>query len=78
MPNKKVYIDTSLTPKNAQLKGYVYIGDIIYDINMPNNALIDILELINKNGYKLGTPAQANQIDPYFGLYKPLDDNNMQ
>lgn len=65
-------VDPTLTPANARQKGYKYIDDIIYDATKPNENIKDILELINIHGYRLGSPSETNQINPYFGLYMPI------
>jgi len=65
------FIDPTLTPQNAHSKGYTYIDDVIYDHQNPNDAMREILELINTEGYKLGTPDNPIYPDPYYGLYVP-------
>ncbi|MBU3978451.1 hypothetical protein KKE68_01985 [Patescibacteria group bacterium] len=68
-------VDPALTPKNATIKGYKYIDDIICDVNKPDNNPKDILELINQHGCKLGSPSQSKEINIYRGLYMPLEKN---
>lgn len=63
--------DLSLTPENAQSRGYKYIEDIIYNILVPAEVKKDILRLIYENGFKLGHPTQLHK--PYYGLYAPLN-----
>lgn len=74
--NKKDFFDPILTPKNAAEKGYKYIDDIIYDENKPNELIKDILELINKHGYKLGSPSETKEVNIYRGLYMPIEEKN--
>lgn len=62
--------DLSLTPENAKKKGYKYIEDVIYNVIAPTSHKNDILQLIYKNGYKLGSPIHANK--PVYGLYAPI------
>lgn len=59
----------TLTPNNASEKGYVYIDDIIYNILNPNK---DILDLITRDGYKLGMSAENDETS-FFGFYMPRD-----
>lgn len=70
--------DPTLTPKNAEQKGYKYIGDIIYNECMTSDAIKDILELINKHGYKLGSPSISKESNIYRGLYMSLEKNKNQ
>lgn len=56
-------IDSSLTPDNAERKGYIYINDIP-DLLQSVNALF--LEAA-KSGYKLGTAKKGSK---KLGLYK--------
>lgn len=64
-------IDPSLNTSNASKKGYRHVEDI------PNlyQALLDLLEYAQKQGYKLGVPdGKHNQ--HYFGLYCKTDKTN--
>lgn len=57
-------IDTDLTPVNASLKGYTYLEDI------PNlyRTLIDLLEIAEIQGFKIGR-AKQKKAKKHFGLY---------
>lgn len=72
MNNTKNFIDLSLTPKNTHQRGYKYIDDIIYNEQNPNE---DILNLIHKYGYRLGSPSQSKETNIYYGLYMPIGES---
>jgi hypothetical protein len=66
--------DPSLTPQNAEKKGYQYIDDVIYNQLNPSEAMIDILEFVRQFHCKLGTPANTMNLESFFGLYVPSQD----
>lgn len=68
----KSFFDPSLTPINAQKKGYNYIDDVIYDFLNPNETMKDILEFLHEFHGKLGTPANDTTTEQFFGLYMPV------
>lgn len=69
--------DPSLTPQNAEKKGYEYIDDVIYDQLNPSDAMIDVLEFIQLFHCKLGTPVEDSVDYTYFGLYVPSNEKNV-
>lgn len=68
----ELLIDLSLTPENAVKRGYEFDSQVIYDREAPFEAMEDIIDLVKKNGYKLGQP--ASDISKMLGLYKPLNN----
>ena len=62
-----VPIDGTLTPENAEARGYVWMYDI-FD-GMVHDALIK--SLVQDDGYKLGK-ASENNVVMATGLYRPL------
>ncbi len=67
-------VDLTLTPQNAEEKGYEYIDDVIYDKYNPNESVKDILDLINQHGHKLGKPSAQNDMGSYFGFYAEANE----
>ncbi|MDQ3008552.1 MAG: hypothetical protein M3Q81_03065 [bacterium] len=61
-----------MTPKNALQLGYVLVQDVIYDEQAPDGAMVDIIELIENNGYVLGQPATNLGVGTMVGLYEPI------
>lgn len=64
--------DPTLTPKNAEQKGYKHIGDIIYNEYLHQGTVKNIIELINQHGHKLGSPSESKEVNIYRGLYMPI------
>jgi len=64
--------DPSLTPCNAQQKGFKYIDDVIYDFINPSEAIIEVLKFCREFHCKLGTPTSTYP-NNFFGLYMPLN-----
>lgn len=64
-------IDESLTPENAKEKGYEYVGESIYQADAPYDAMKDIIEMVEKEGVKLGCSIH-NRNAGFCGIYKPL------
>jgi hypothetical protein len=75
MDDKKLttIIDPTLTPQNAQAKGYEYIDDVIYDNQASAGAMKEVLELVSDFNGKLGESTHGKCLDPYFGLYIPKE-----
>jgi hypothetical protein len=65
-------IDETLTPENAQMKGFHYIDDIFN----PYIAIQDVLAFAEEKGYKFGIPGKDGDSDQRFGLYRPIRENN--
>ena len=57
--NLTTFIDSALTPQNAETKGYAYIDDVIYDKVAPDEMIMDISEFCHKSGCKLGKPTRT-------------------
>lgn len=63
MRNTYSNIDTSLTPDNAESKGYIYINDIPNLLQSINTLFLEAA----KSGYKLGIAKKGSK---KLGLYK--------
>jgi hypothetical protein len=68
MSNKKIpyLMDKTLDPNNAIKKGYRFVADVMD----PYEAVSELIELADKEGYTFGTPAKANNSTMKIGLYK--------
>lgn len=71
----KINQDTTLTPENANQKGFVWESDILLDPEWPLNQDKDIEHLVKKEGYKIGQPA-SRLYSKFQGLYAPLPSSN--
>lgn len=69
---KDLPIDETLTPENAEQRGYEFLGDTSYDREAPLAVMKSIIDSVEKKGYKLGQPASTMAADIYQGLYAPL------
>ncbi len=65
-------VDHSLTPKNAEKRGYEWVADVMYDREAPYEAMEDIVSLVEEDGYKLGCTLSKMMADAMQGLYRPL------
>ena len=63
--------DLSLTPHNARAKGYEYIDDVIYEVESPDETMLDILTFLREFHGKLGVSRGGMSGDSFFGLYLP-------
>jgi hypothetical protein len=70
--NSQNIIDETLTPENAELKGFDYIDDVFN----PYFAFQDILMIAQEKGYKFGNPGKDGDSDQRFGLYRPIKDSD--
>lgn len=68
---KDIEIDNSLTPDNASSKNMIWIQDIIFDSEAPEEAKIDIRKYIEE-GYVLGKCASSTSTNNFVGLYKKI------
>ena len=59
-------IDDALNPTNATDKGYRFVADVID----PYEAIKELIELAEKEGYTFGTSTKANNSAMKIGLYK--------
>jgi len=69
------FIDDNLTPENAKENGYTYVDEVIYDREAPVEAMQDIIDMVEKEGFKLGTSARRDDPSPFSGLYVPLKNS---
>ncbi len=69
-----LFIDESLTPENASLRGYEWIGDVIYDREAPFEAMEHIIHMVEKENYALGKSAGRMGRGIYQGLYAPIEE----
>jgi len=69
---KQLPIDDSLTPENARSRGYEWEGNVAYDREAPLAEMQEIIELVDKEGYKLGHPLSKIASGILYGLYKSL------
>ncbi|MEK7570728.1 MAG: hypothetical protein AAB553_00505 [Patescibacteria group bacterium] len=65
------FIDMTLSPNNAKEKGYRYVDDVLYDMKTMHAYMIEVKDLINNEGYKLGRPSKS-YMETYYGLYEPV------
>lgn len=63
-------IDETLTPENAESRGCEWVGDSFYDREGPLKMMGNIINLVSKDGYKLG--GAAGTMGGYQGLYATL------
>lgn len=66
---KELPIDESLTPEIASNRGLQWEQDVIYDRESPLEAMQELIDLVEKKGYKFGKPAGSKW--PGQGLYAP-------
>ena len=71
--NSQNIIDETLTPENAELKGFDYIDDVFN----PYVAIQDVLTLADEKGYKFGNPGKEVGSDQRFGLYRPIKEHDV-
>lgn len=69
---KNLPVDETLTPENAESRGYEFVGDAMYDREAPLQAMQRIIHLVERKGYKLGQSASTIASDTFQGLYAPL------
>lgn len=55
-------------------RGHKYIDDIFYSVNKPDE---DIQKLIAEHGCKLCSPSKSKEINIYYGLYMPIENNKL-
>jgi len=66
-------IDTSLTPENANQRGYKWVADVAYDETeeIPPTLMKSFLDLLN-DGYMFGCALHpVSNMDK--GLYEPIE-----
>ena len=73
---KQLPIDDSLTPENAGSQDYGWEGNVAYDREAPLEEMQEIIELVDKEGYKLGHPLSKMASGVLYGLYKPLREEH--
>ncbi len=73
---KQLPIDDCLTPDNAPSQGFEWEGNVAYDREAPLKEMQEIIELVDKEGYKLGHPLSKMASGVLYGLYKPLREEH--
>ena len=73
---KQLPIDDNLTPENAGNQGYGWEGNVAYDRGAPLKEMQEIIELVDKEGYKLGHALSKMASGVLYGLYKPLREEH--
>ena len=61
-----------ITPENTDKYGFIWVQDIIYDIDAQYEVMTDLVKMVNSGEYILGNPASLKNSDVYSGLYKKL------
>jgi hypothetical protein len=66
--------DLTLTPENAEERGYEWVQDVIYDPEAPKGVMQDIEKLIKAKTHKLGSPASEQEKELFSGLYLKIEN----
>jgi hypothetical protein len=76
MNKTSAFIDLTLTPATAKKGGMEYTGDILYEPEGKNNALIkELVEEGNKLGQPQNTKGASEHIKSVlYGVYQPLTE----
>ncbi|HVZ12733.1 MAG TPA: hypothetical protein VG965_06920 [Patescibacteria group bacterium] len=63
--------DNSLTPENAEERGYKYIGEVIYQMDAPYETMKEVIEMVDKDKFKLGCSLH-NPDTEFCGIYESI------